>query len=115
MQLHNWEQVEKEQLNPLYARQVIHADNVTVARIYMKKGCEVAEHSHHNEQVSMIEKGALKFKMGATEKLAKPGEVVRIEPNVLHSAEAMEDSVMVEVFSPRRQDWIDAQQAASRK
>jgi quercetin dioxygenase-like cupin family protein len=45
----------------------------------------------------------------------RPGGVVRIAPNLLHSVQAIEDCVMVEVFSPRRQDWIDAGHANLRK
>jgi quercetin dioxygenase-like cupin family protein len=115
MQVHNWQGIEKEQLNPLYARQVIHSETMTVARVYLQKGCEVAEHSHPNEQVSMVEQGALKFVMGGVEQVVRPGGVVRIAPNLLHSVQAIEDCVMVEVFSPRRQDWIDAGHANLRK
>jgi quercetin dioxygenase-like cupin family protein len=115
MQVHNWQRVESEQLNPLYTRQVIHSDTMTVVRVHFKKGCEVAEHSHPNEQVSMIEQGALKFVMGGVEQVVRPGGVVRIAPNLLHSVQAIEDCVMVEVFSPRRQDWIDSAQTPQSK
>jgi len=93
-------------MNPLYARQLIHTDTMTVARAFMKKGCEVPEHSHPNEQVSMIEKGALQFTMDGVAKIARPGDVVRIASNLRHSAVAVEDSIMVEIFSPPRSEWI---------
>ena len=115
MQVHNWQGIEKEQLNPLYARQVIHSDTMTVVRVYFKKGCEVAEHSHPNEQVSMVEQGALKFAIGGVEQVLRPGGVVRIAPNLAHSVQAIEDCVMVEVFSPRRQDWIDSAETQQSK
>jgi quercetin dioxygenase-like cupin family protein len=56
----------------------------------------------------MIERGALKFTMGGNEHVVKTDEVMRIAPDLVHSAQAVEDCVMVEVFSPRRQYWIDA-------
>jgi len=95
-------------MNPQYVRQVVHSDTMTVARAQMKKGCVVPEHSHPNEQVSMIEQGALKFVIEGEEHVIQSGGVLRIAPNLVHSALAVEDCVMVEVFSPRRQDWIDA-------
>jgi quercetin dioxygenase-like cupin family protein len=110
MQVQSWNEIEKEQLNPLYQRQVIHGDTMTVVRAWLKKGCVVPEHSHPNEQVSMIEQGALKFTMGGKEQVVRTGEVMRMASNLVHSAEAVEDCVMVEVFSPRRQDWIDARE-----
>jgi quercetin dioxygenase-like cupin family protein len=106
MQLYDWNQIEKEQLSPVLVRQVIHGDNITVARLYLRKGCSVPEHRHHNEQISMIEQGALKFVIGGLEQVVKSGEVMRIPPHVPHSAEALEDSVAVDLFSPIREDWI---------
>jgi quercetin dioxygenase-like cupin family protein len=88
---YQWDKVEREELNPLLARQVIHADSMTVARMYIKKGCLVPEHSHHNEQISMMEQGSAKFVIGGEERVLKPGDVVRIPPNVPHYVEAIED------------------------
>jgi hypothetical protein len=78
MQLYDWNRIEKEQMNPSFARQVIHGETMTVARVYLKKGCLVPEHSHHNEQISMLEQGALRFVIGGVEKVVKAGEVLRI-------------------------------------
>ena len=106
MQLYEWNQVEKEQMNPSFARQVIHGETMTVARVYLKKGCLVPQHSHVNEQISMLEQGSLRFVIGGEETVVKAGEVLRIPPHVPHSAEALEDSVAVDLFSPIREDWI---------
>lgn len=105
MELYDWSQIEKEQLNPRAVRQVIHGDTMTVARLQLAEGCFVPVHSHHNEQISMVEKGSLKFVLAGREQIVKAGEVLRIPPNVPHSAEAMEDSVAVDLFSPPREDW----------
>jgi quercetin dioxygenase-like cupin family protein len=66
----------------------------------------VPEHTHHNEQISMLEQGALRFVIAGQEKIVRAGQVLRIPPHVPHSAEAMEDSVAVDLFSPIREDWI---------
>ena len=105
MQLYKWDRVEKEQMSRTFARQVIHGDSITVARVYLSKGCFVPEHSHHNEQISMMEEGRLKFVIGGVEKVLAAGEVVRIPPHVPHSAEALDDCVAVDIFSPPREDW----------
>src|ERR1700704_920182 len=115
MHLYEWDQIEKEQLNPRAARQVIHADTMTVARLYLAKGCFVPEHSHHNEQISMIERGSLKFVIAGQEQVVKTGEVLRIPPHVPHSAEALEDSIAVDLFSPPREDWQRGDDAYLRK
>lgn len=105
MQTYAWNQIEKEQVNPTFTRQVIHAETMTVARLFLKKGCFVPEHSHHNEQISMVEQGSLQFVMEGQTLTVKAGEVLRIPPHVPHSAEALEDSNVVDLFSPPREDW----------
>jgi quercetin dioxygenase-like cupin family protein len=105
MQTYKWDQIENEQLSPVFSRQVIHGDNMTVARVYLKKGASVPEHSHYNEQISMMEQGSLKFVLAGVEKILKPGEILRIPPHVPHSAEALEDCLAVDLFSPPREDW----------
>jgi quercetin dioxygenase-like cupin family protein len=106
MQVQSWEQIEKEQLNPLSGRQVIHSETMTVARMHLKEGCVVPRHSHHNEQISMIEQGSLRFNLDGAERVVGAGELVRIPPNVPHSVQALENSVVVDLFSPPREDWI---------
>jgi len=115
MQLYEWNQIEKEQLNPRAARQVIHGDTMTVARLYLAKGCFVPEHSHRNEQISMMEQGSLRFVVAGREQIVKAGEVLRIPPHVPHSAEALEDSIAVDLFSPPREDWQRGDDAYLRK
>jgi len=115
MHVHCWEKIENEKLNPLASRQVIHSEKMTVARMHLQKGCLVPEHSHHNEQLSMVEQGSLRFKLGSDERVLGAGEVLRIPPNVPHSVVALEDSIAVDLFSPPREDWIRGDDAYLRK
>jgi len=115
MQTYRWDELENEQLSASISRQVIHADTMTLARISLKKGGSVPEHSHHNEQISTVERGALKFVLAGVERVVGPGEILRIPPHVPHSVEALEDSVAVDLFSPRREDWIRGDDAYLRK
>jgi len=115
MQIYRWDQVENEQLSAAISRQVIHGETMTLARISLKRGSNVPEHSHHNEQISAIERGVLKFVLDGVEQILRAGEMVRIPPHVPHSVEALEDSVAVDLFSPRREDWIRGDDAYLRK
>ena len=78
-----------------------------LARVLLKKGCVVPEHSHPNEQVTFIAEGALKFRIDGKEIIVNSGEVLTIPPNMPHSAEALEDTVDFDVFNPPRADWIN--------
>ena len=106
MQTYNWDSVEKETMNPFLVRQVIHGDNITVARLEIKKGCSVPQHSHINEQISMMQYGKALFNVGGVESTIGAFETIRIPPNVPHFVDVIEDCVVIDLFSPRREDWI---------
>lgn len=102
----SWSEVELETLNPLLQRQLIVGHNVMLARVLLKKGCIVPVHSHVNEQLSYILEGALKFWIDGREIVVRAGEVLTIPPNMPHKAEALEDTVDLDIFHPPRADWI---------
>lgn len=78
-----------------------------VARIELAKGCSVPTHSHHNEQISIIQSGALQFFVEGKEIIVRAGELLCIPPHIPHMAVALEDTVNLDVFVPPRQDWIE--------
>jgi quercetin dioxygenase-like cupin family protein len=102
-----WSSVEVEELNPLLGRHFVVGQNVMLARVLLKKGCVVPEHSHHNEQITYILAGALKFGIDGKEIIVNAGEVLTIPPNMPHSAEALADTVDLDIFNPPRADWIN--------
>jgi len=114
-QLFAWDRIEREQLSPTFARQVIHGDYLTVARVFLSKGCSVPLHSHHNEQISMIESGSLKFVIDGKEQIVRAGEILRIPAHVPHSAQAEDDCVGIDIFHPVREDWRRGDDAYLRK
>ena len=115
MKLHNWNRMEREQMNPLVARRVIHARNLTVAKIELRQGAVVPEHSHANEQVTLLETGALRFTLGGEEVILRAGEALEIPPDLPHRVEALEDSLATDLFAPRREDWIRGDDAYLRR
>ena len=102
-----WDALQVEEVNPLLSRKLVVGQDIMLARILLKKGCVVPLHSHHNEQVSYILEGTLKFWIDGKELVARAGEVLAIPPHMPHKAEALVDSVSLDVFSPPRADWIN--------
>ena len=102
-----WKSIELEDLNPMLQRQFVVGQDVMLARVLLKKGCIVPEHSHHNEQITYILEGALKFWIDGKELVVNAGEVLTIPPHMPHKAEALEDTVDLDVFNPPRADWIN--------
>jgi len=101
-----WNAVAVEALNPLLGRHFVVGQNVMLARVLLKKGCIVPEHSHPNEQLTFIAEGALKFWIDGKIIVVNAGEVLTIPPNMPHKAEALEDTVDFDVFNPPRADWM---------
>jgi quercetin dioxygenase-like cupin family protein len=102
--------MKKERVSDMLERRLITGDRMMLAHVYLKKGCIVPKHSHENEQLTYILEGALKFKIGedgAEEIVVSAGEVLLIPSNIPHMAEALEETLDVDVFSPPRQDWLD--------
>jgi quercetin dioxygenase-like cupin family protein len=111
----SWKTMEIEQLNDKLTRQMISGENGTISQLVLKKGAEVPRHSHVNEQYSWIISGALRFIFDDREILVGAGEVLVIPPNVAHGAVALEDTVDVDIFAPRREDWIRKDDSYLRK
>lgn len=107
MKLHNWDNMGEEQIHDLLSRRYISGDQITLARFTLKQGCVVPTHSHENEQMSTILAGALKFIVAGEEVVVRAGETLHIPPFAPHSAEAIEDTDALDVFSPPRRDWIE--------
>jgi quercetin dioxygenase-like cupin family protein len=103
----NEDEIQAEQLTPLIRRQYFSTPGMTVARFELKKGCQVTRHQHANEQVSYIISGALKFIFDDREIVVRGGEALYIPPNVPHAAEALQDTLNFDVFSPARADWLN--------
>jgi quercetin dioxygenase-like cupin family protein len=102
----SFEKVELEKLSDRITRQMLNGEDATLARILLSRGAVVPRHSHRSEQFSFILSGALKFIFDDSEFVLHAGEIVLIPANVPHKAEALEDTVDIDFFAPRREDWI---------
>ncbi len=107
MRHHRWADIPAESITPAISRRFITGDRVTVAQFQLKKGGIVPAHAHANEQVSCVLSGALKFQLEGREVIVRGGEAIQIPGNVEHQVEVLEDALVMDVFSPLRQDWID--------
>jgi quercetin dioxygenase-like cupin family protein len=102
-----FEKLDTDKMNPLITRQMLSGDDATFARLVLLRGAIVPRHHHRSEQYTMIFSGALKFFFDdGSDTTVHAGEVLMIPANVPHSAEALEDTVDFDFFSPRREDWI---------
>lgn len=105
-QIISWEKLETEKLNDKITRQMLFGEKAMLARIVLKRGAIVPRHSHVNEQITWIISGALKLIFDDGERILRDGQMLLIPANLPHAAEAMEDTVDIDIFAPPREDWI---------
>jgi quercetin dioxygenase-like cupin family protein len=107
---YRWDDMPKENVTEMLDRRLITGDRMMLAHVYLKKGAIVPRHAHENEQLTYILKGTLRFWIGEDELETidvRAGEVLHIPSHVPHKAEALEDTLDVDIFSPPRRDWLD--------
>ena len=107
---YRWDDVPLESVTTTLDRKLITGDGIMLAQVFLKQGCVVPRHQHHNEQFTYIVDGALRFHIGedgAEEVIVRAGEVLHIPSNVWHEAEALEDTLDMDIFSPPREDWLN--------
>ncbi len=110
VELLQWDDIPMETVNPSMRRQIITGELMTVARIYFKDGFLVPMHSHHNEQITQVISGVLKFRLGTDGDETVdvgPGQVIVIPANLPHEALVVGDVVEMDMWAPRRDDWLN--------
>lgn len=106
---YRWDEVLREELSPLIGRRLITGSGMMIAHVYLARGAIVPMHAHENEQITYILEGRLRFTFGSDDGEVVEigaGEVLTIPPHLPHAAEALEDTLDVDVFTPPREDWL---------
>jgi quercetin dioxygenase-like cupin family protein len=108
VRLHRWDEIALEKVTEMVSRKIVTGEREMLAQVYLKRGCLVPMHSHESEQMTYILQGALRFHIGGEEIIVREGEVLHIPSRVPHQAEALEDTLELDIFSPLRAEWIDS-------
>jgi quercetin dioxygenase-like cupin family protein len=108
--LTRWDDMPRERLGPLLERRFITGEHITLAQFFLARGCVVPKHAHASEQITHVIRGKLRLRLGANLEDTfdvGPGEVLLIPSDVPHDAEALEDTMVFDAFSPIRKDWLE--------
>jgi quercetin dioxygenase-like cupin family protein len=106
MCFYDWNNIEAAELNPAYLRKVVVGEKVTVARVEVKCGSITQAHTHANEEVVVVLKGAWLFRLPSGEVTIAPNQMLVIPPGIEHSSEALEDTIALDICTPGRSDWM---------
>ncbi len=85
---------------------LVHGEKTLMVEFVLKKGSLLPNHAHPHEQTGYLVSGHIVLTIGAEKHNVGPGDSWCIPGNVEHSAEIVEDSIAVEVFSPVREDYL---------
>ena len=114
----NWDEIPLETVNPSMRRRIVTGEKMTVARIYFEDGFVVPMHSHENEQITQVIRGRMHFVFGedrSREMDLGPGDVVVIPAHLPHEATMIGEVEEMDMWSPRREDWLDGSDDYLRK
>jgi quercetin dioxygenase-like cupin family protein len=81
-------------------------DQLMLVKVFFDQGGVGALHSHPHSQITHIESGVFEVEIDAVKKVLKTGDAFYIPPHVLHGAVCLEKGVLIDVFSPMREDFI---------
>lgn len=103
---HRWDHLPIDKPMPLLSRRRVIGEKAMISDVRLEKGCHVPTHAHENEQFTCIVSGKLRFGIGAEgaadryEVDVAAGEVIHLPSNLPHSADALEDTRVLDIFSP---------------
>lgn len=104
---HRWSDVPSERIGPSISRRFITGERMTVGHFDLTRGASVQSHAHDPEEMFCVTRGAVKVTISGVESIVRAGELLQIPSGLPHQMEALEDSEVLDIFSPIRQDWID--------
>ena len=105
-----WSDLPREPVAEKIDRRYVSGVHLTLAQFHLAKGCLVPSHEHESEQFVNVVAGKLRLRLGgdgAEVVDVAAGELLMIPPRVPHSAEALEDTIVFDAFSPTRKDWLE--------
>lgn len=106
MQTYKWDTVAVERLSEKISRRMIVGAREMLVRWEFRKGAVAARHSHPHEQIVVMVEGKLRLGVGDAETIMGSKDIAVIPPDVPHEAEALEDTVVIDIFSPPREDFL---------
>lgn len=96
-----------EETAPGIKRKIMSYDErLMVVKVFFEKGAVGVLHQHYHTQISHVESGMFEVEIGGEKKVLKSGDAFYIPPNVLHGAVCLEPGILIDVFSPMREDFI---------
>jgi quercetin dioxygenase-like cupin family protein len=99
-------EIDDEVITDKITRRVVSGEREMLVWWRMKEGAHAGAHSHPHEQIAWMLKGTMEFRLGAEKRICVPGDVVVIPGGVEHEAWFLEDTEVIDIFAPPREDFL---------
>ncbi|MBI2555367.1 MAG: cupin domain-containing protein [Candidatus Rokubacteria bacterium] len=111
----NLERIPEEKVTDRITRRIVTGEKEMVVFWRMKAGAHAAAHTHPHEQISWMLSGKMEFRLGSEKRTCGPGDIVVIPSGVEHEAWFPEDTEVIDLWSPPREDFYTGQDTYLRK
>ena len=106
----DWDTIPTETIGEGVERQMIWGDRLMVCRLRLAPNVVTSVHSHPHEQITIVERGRVTFTIGDTQRTASAGDVLHFPSGIRHGATMLdEEVVLIDIFSPIREDFLRAE------
>ena len=103
----SWASIPVERIGEGIERQMIWGEHLMVCRLQFAPGVVTAVHTHPHEQITLVERGTVRFTVDGQERIAAAGDVLHFPPHVRHGATMLDDQVvLIDIFFPLREDFL---------
>ena len=106
MKLYKWHEIPVEQLGGGVTRQLITVENLMLSKIFVPKDVTFPAHRLSSEHMTIFVKGSAVYDSADAKLEASEGDIVHIPAGIEHADEVTEDTIVLDIFSPPRQDWL---------
>jgi quercetin dioxygenase-like cupin family protein len=106
-QIENWDSIPVETLDGGIKRQMFIGNNLMICRLVFPPHLVTPAHEHPHEQMTIVQRGRVKFIIGEEEIIAEQGDVLRFPPKCWHGATMLDEEVeLIDIFTPIREDFL---------
>jgi len=100
--------MEWEDLGGGVSRQIMGYDEkIMMVKVRFEKNSVGSPHKHIHSQTTYVAQGKFEFTSGDKKEILNSGDSIYFEPNIIHSAVCLEKGILIDVFSPAREDFLD--------
>lgn len=97
-----WEQIE----DGIRRKVMAYDEKLMLVKVWFETGRTGVLHKHHHSQITHVESGVFEIEIDGEKRVLKRGDAYYVPPDALHGAVCMEDGILIDVFSPMREDFV---------